>query len=353
TATVRVLMGAPEDFDRDAWLRRYQRDWNAPDAVIDAAIRTATGRGVVERTRLYIGEANETHVATVVGGRQVLVKIAHGRPDSFANLARMSALAGGAGVAVPEVLHAAIVDLEKGPSGLVVQTYLAGQPLVGSIADLAPGDIERFVVEAGRILARLHAISLPDFDRTGGPASSEVPRSFSEDILPMLVHGVLPRLEAAADHHGMLPRVREARAVIEERAHELDRWGPVVTHGDYGLDHLLVEGGRITGLIDLDLAAASSPLRDIGWWDHYFDRPPHPSSLLIAGYRQVGELPDDPAPRRLYAVVMSLATLDYFLSVDNPGGVEFSRRKLDGALASRGPRSIASGVRRGRTGRGS
>jgi aminoglycoside phosphotransferase (APT) family kinase protein len=40
---------------------------------------------------------------------------------------------------------------------------------------------------------------------------------------------------------------------------------PALVHGDYQPGNLLYEGGRMTGIIDWELASIGSPLLDVGW----------------------------------------------------------------------------------------
>ena len=41
---------------------------------------------------------------------------------------------------------------------------------------------------------------------------------------------------------------------------------PVLAHGDYGLANVLVENGRITGLLDFEFTRLADPLFDVAWW---------------------------------------------------------------------------------------
>jgi aminoglycoside phosphotransferase (APT) family kinase protein len=44
---------------------------------------------------------------------------------------------------------------------------------------------------------------------------------------------------------------------------------PVLNHHDYGADHILVADGRITAIIDWELAGWDEPARDLAWWRTY------------------------------------------------------------------------------------
>ena len=67
-------------------------------------------------------------------------------------------------------------------------------------------------------------------------------------------------------------RVRdEARpddlAALEAAVPLLDRQPSGLVHGDFQPTNLLVEGDRVTGVLDWEAAKAGPPAFDLGWWD--------------------------------------------------------------------------------------
>ena len=94
-------------------------------------------------------------------------------------------------------------------------------------------------------------------------------------------------------------------------------------------EHLLVDGGRITGIIDWDQATVSSPMADLANWDSYYDWEPHPTSALIAGYERVRCLPDGHSViRTASALNTTIWGLEYCHRVNNPGAARWTGERL-------------------------
>lgn len=137
--------------------------------------------------------------------------------------------------------------------GCLVLGRLAGTPL------LARSGAERAAVASGvgatlgAALAALHALPL---DRPGTEVAVD-------DVAPAEWHD-----EAAETY----PTVRSEIPVGFRAAVEQFLSGPpapvpprlVVTHNDLGVEHVLVDGGRVTGIIDWSDAAIADPAVDLG-----------------------------------------------------------------------------------------
>ena len=179
------------------------------------------------------------------------------------------------------------------------------------------GDPGRFATDLGRFVAALHRI-----DPTGGPPSGvEGSRG-----VPLAMREGSTR-EAIASLAGVV----DAGAVIAawDAALEVPSWEspPSWLHGDLQSGNLLVEGGRLTGVIDFGLLGVGDPAVDliVAW------------SLLPAGtraaFREVVEVDDATWARgRGWALSIGIMALAAYLR-SNPVLAGISRTAIDEVLA--------------------
>jgi aminoglycoside phosphotransferase (APT) family kinase protein len=147
----------------------------------------------------------------------------------------------------------------------------------GAACDDAPDGI--WPERLGRLLYDLHSVP-PEFLglRSMGPGAirEDRPRAWGE-----LADVVLPLL-------GPAERER-ARAMLGAALADDDMWtfAPVVTHGDLGPEHVLVdEAGDLAGVIDWEEVSIEDPAGDLAWWLHAM---PEVGERALAAY---GGAPD-------------------------------------------------------------
>lgn len=311
------LAGGVADRHDDAyedWLRGHHAQFGTPVEVIDGVVRRATGSGVAGIERIARGEWNEVHGVTSTNGDEVIVRINHNagaadfrRAEAVIDRARV------VGIPAPESLLIEEIEVDGCERGVCVQRRIKGTPLADSFRGIAGDDVKALVADAGELLARLH--SLPAQDEPGNAWWDEVPDFAVERARAALGAGA-----------SLVDDALEALAAIVA-SHAPDE--PTTVHNDWGPEHLLVDGGRITGIIDWDGAAVSSPMADLGNWDSFYDWEPHPISALIAGYKRVRSLPDDHlAIRTASALNTTIWGLEYYHRVNNPGAARWTGERL-------------------------
>ena len=195
----------------------------------------------------------------------------------------------GAGVTAPEIL----VELEP-TDGLgtgFIMRALPGSPEPAAI--LAGDDPEQLLSELARELAAIHRVltaELPAPLMDTSAALAELKARF------MAYGGDRPVLALALRWlEANLPAPAEPRLV----------------HGDFRLGNLLVEQGRLSGVLDWELAHLGDPHEDLAYgcmtvWR--FARPDRPAfglgsvAALIAAYEGHGGAPVDPARLRFWLI---------------------------------------------------
>lgn len=159
-----------------------------------------------------------------------------------------------AGVAVPE------------PLWLCTDTGIAGRPFyimerVPGTADgrrlvqrdWTPAQRRAIVSELGRQLARVHAID------PGTPALAFLDTSTEP-----------PARRRINQYRAYLDTLAESQPVLEWGLRWLELNAPesgenVLCHCDFRTGNIMIDGDRITGILDWEFAARSSPVEDLGW----------------------------------------------------------------------------------------
>jgi aminoglycoside phosphotransferase (APT) family kinase protein len=229
------------------WRRRPVVPCSAADIERRAAAFLA-GRRVSDVRLLESGRCNSNYRFRAGDGDLVIRLHARGDPAAprreRAAMALVSAL-----VPVPGVLASG--------DGWAIGRFLPGTPLDRAIT---PGA----VTAAARTLAAVASVRFAtagDFDDDG----RVVPWDFGgdgdagDDFTAMCL--ARPRLrEALGD---LVERVRDVLAreklLFDEMAAD-----PRLVHGDFRPDNILVEGDRVTGLLDWEFSHAGSPYMDLG-----------------------------------------------------------------------------------------
>lgn len=100
---------------------------------------------------------------------------------------------------------------------------------------------------------------------------------------------------ATVDHwQAMYERVRIVRdPIVDEgfawvRSREPDPVAPRIVHGDYRIGNCLIDGGRVTGLIDWELAYVGDPRFDLG----YLSQPYQAGKFVTPGSSLLGAVAD-------------------------------------------------------------
>lgn len=286
-----------------------------PRHVVDPVVRSVCAREVVRLTPLAGGGQHEVYRVEFGGGAPVVVRIARRPVPWFTDEEHLMARARAAGVPTPEVLGTEQVEHEGELLSFSVLRLLPGRSLEELAAELPAPDLERLVVDAGELLARVHGV---------------VPDRGLRHELQLPGEAVLARAAATARRS-----IGPAAAVVVARSAELVREAVAdpptpptsLAHGDWLPKHLLIDGGAIAGVIDWEFAGPGSPALDLARWevsagDRLHDR----VDLLWRGYARVTD-PDAAAGGRApaHAVAWALELLGW----ENHAGEPQIRRCVD------------------------
>ena len=196
-----------------------------------------------------MADQGESSWSFVVDGATV-VKIARS-PDVAARMTReasvLRVVAEHWSIPVP---RATVTELA---GGLAAMTYdwLPGRPLTRADLDDDPA----LLASLFDAVDALHAIPVgAAADVLGVPASTDAWRAHHRQMWTTIVDTAGPVLPA-----GLLERLHGiARAAFEGDAD----FTASLVHGDLGIEHVLVDRGQITGVIDFEYALIGDPLQD-------------------------------------------------------------------------------------------
>ena len=303
------------------WMRQHHAKFSTAPELVDRLVTTATRRGVIGRERLLLGEVNEVYRLTLDDDSPLIARISHRDADMFVRGEEAITEARAAGVPVPETVALDWIEVE-GDDGTVqrravaLQRCLPGRPLNALIGDVSNDDVAALILQAGEYLARIHGVRRSARTNRGiwSPPREEWLQEVYEDSRKLGVD-----TEA----------IDRALAIAREVADTCDPGEPRLVHSDYSTKHFMVHDGSIVGIIDWDGAGGGHPAIDIEWWDMFFDRDPHPTSLLLEGYRRVASVPENLDVLRVaLGLQQACGLIRYYTSTGNTAGAEFAAQRL-------------------------
>jgi aminoglycoside phosphotransferase (APT) family kinase protein len=258
-----------------------------------------------------------TSLVTLEDGRRVIHQEGASTVAGRAGIARRIRFAralrsAAPGLPVPYVLDG---DSRASPP-FAVTSYLPGEP--GDALLATPAGAERVGRLAGAAATTLAAIPSAALGRS-------LPRTWADaDPLAAAAAGWLR--EAAPLLHQ--PEVEGVRAVID-RIPSLLADPPVVAHGDLAPVNLLVDGERLTGIVDLERLRLAPAAFDAGWFrllvrHHHPERWPDAGPPLLAALG----LPDDETTAGILDDLAVLACLETLAALPrrSPGRVAWAAR---------------------------
>jgi len=164
----------------------------------------------------------------------------------------------------------------------LIMDRLPGEPLLHSRSGVSAGQLDGILADLGRHVAALHRITGRAFGYRGKHRPMQPQRNWADAFEIMWARLLDDCLATGLYHQDIrdlaLGLFAKYRRVFEEP------FTPCLCHMDLWAENLLVEGGRLTGLIDLDRACWAEPGIDLAvaeycgltrqaFWTGYGGRP--------------------------------------------------------------------------------
>lgn len=263
------------------------------EPVIEAVLGAVRSSGLGEPasvSRLPQGMSNAVFEVGLGDGRRVVARASLSGTKRYSLEQGLMERVRSAGVPCPEVC--AVVAGEG--YDVMLLEHVAGARL-SELPEAAS-----MAAACGEVLAAVHEVAVAGFgniEPTGRGVSDSLEQWFVDDFEP--------RFRAASAVVDS-----DARAVIEQIWSELDAARPLLrqsagslAHGDFSPANLLVDRGRVAGLVDWESAKAGPPGFDFGWWDWCSDAfgTPFATDELVRQYarHRALDLEETSAVRRL------------------------------------------------------
>jgi aminoglycoside phosphotransferase (APT) family kinase protein len=266
------------EIDRDALLLFFRKSFPQ-----DNALR-------IEKLDYISGGFSKFTVAIEVSGNETLPKHLVMRADASATFGGVSVLDE---YRLIRILHERGVAVPR-PIALEASGTVFGSPFMvvekkaGSVIGhmfVTPPASPAICRDVAAQLAKLHSVPLAAFGSDVAGASS---RS-SEKMLAWLDEG-----ERAWRPLNMPSAVFEtAFAWLRRNAHLNDQMSRALVHGDYGLNNILIDGDRVSTILDWEFAHIGNPAYDLGYF-HCMAEPLASWELFLDAYKNAGmRLPDE------------------------------------------------------------
>lgn len=253
--------------------------------LVDSAPQRLTGGAVMESWRFAAG--GEPFVLR----RAPSLAFMEGRPYGHGVEAALIEAARAKGVTAPEVV-AVLEEADGLGSGFVMRALTGTADPKVILACDDPGELLR---EAARDLARIHRLRQSDVPE-GVPVMDY--RAAIADLKAQF-------LEAGGDR----PIIALGLRWLEDNCPPPVE--PVLNHGDYRMGNLMVEGSRLTGVLDWEIAHFGDPHEDLAfgcmavWRFARYDRPALGLGSIedyIAAYEAEAGVTIDPARFRFWTI---------------------------------------------------
>lgn len=245
---------------------------SAQQAAIDAVSTSGLGLASAVR-RLPQGMSNAVFEVELGDGTRLVARVSPSGTKRYAIERALMDRVRNVGVRCPAVY--AVVDGRD--YDVMVLEHIEGVRLSEA------REAESMAAACAEVLATIHAVAMEGFgnlEPTGRGASDSLEQWFVDDSEPRF------RVASAAVD-------AEGRAVIETIWSELDAArsslrdsAGSLAHGDFSPANILVDSGRVTGVVDWESAKAGPPGFDFGWWDWCTDalRTPFRTDELVRHY---------------------------------------------------------------------
>jgi len=240
-----------------------------------------------------LGNVNSVRVGQLVSGKEVIIRshpkgIRNGYFHVEAAAAHRAKEAG-----LPSFDTLAVHDYEGGDDfAFHVLEKLSGTAIKKWL-EANPGDEAKLLPQIGKMMARLHQISVDGF----GPFDNELAKN--GELIGL--HNTLGEAVRAGLPFNLEVLTRENVLTAEQAAAMTTLFGDdnpilkdaksVLVHNDFADWNLLTDGNDTTGILDWDECVGGDPVSDIACWSTFFE--PERLQAFLEGYWQIADKPDD------------------------------------------------------------
>ncbi len=268
------------DPEYQAYLETLHQGLQTDEQLLDEVVFEVTAAHIKDRQKIVKGEMNEVYSIVLNNGREIIVRISrsdHGDWSEFEREKLAFDLCKDLNLPFPNILAIKKREENGQKKMFCLEDKIQATPLVEQ-KDLPEDQRYAIVVEAGKLLKKIHSIKREGYgwlqkDGTGQHKSFQ---EYMNDFCQK------ERYREVLQQTGFSKEEIEKIFSILKTSFE-DTGDYCLLHHDYHPKHLLVQGGRIKGIIDMGNARGGFYIEDLTWWD-FFVREGFPTEWLLEGY---------------------------------------------------------------------
>lgn len=287
------------------------------------------GSKVESIQRKDLGEINVVYFATLANGLECVIRVSPKEREynAFALEAWAFKKCREVGVPTPDVL-AVDTSPKDFPEPYLITKKIPGLP--GDQANLTEDEKLEILYQLGHYLSLIHTIKVSGFGRMEEQNKKFVGkhRSLWEYIRYQLESGWW--LDSILSG-GLLPKEKldEIKTKFEENKSLFEIESASLNHGDVSFKNIIVEGAKITGIVDMENALVTDPTFDFCYF-HFWSKGKEPYfSCLKDGYDNKS-LFDNKFMKKLYfyQLLLALSLLAYYNKRGRRGAFDFVYQRI-------------------------
>ncbi len=316
----------PEPDEYQVYLEDKHSRLNTPPELIDQMVKKAIGSVPLSTRKLILGEVNEVYEAAGPDGKFVIVRISRRNYPEFESERWAIEQCLKVGVPAPKVLLVDSIINGEEKLAVSVEDRLKGEPLNSLHDQLRQSELESLVKNAGEILGKIHSVKTTKYGHVNSLGVG-LDDKWTETMLR--AEKDLDKLYNAAARTDVPKNlIDKALEILRDNVPLYERATPHLLHTDYGPKHILVDSGKISGILDFEGCKSGDPVWDFAWWD-FFQTPRLPTQWLKEGYGDKNVFNADFNKRLLLVRLnLGLSLLEYYESEKNPSGVRHTKNQL-------------------------
>lgn len=278
-----------KDENYQSFLENLHGKLNTSEGILEAVVKNAVGYGVKEKRKVVEGEVNEVYDITPTHGDNIIVRISRAENNRFEAEKWALDKCRDAGVPVPQIHLLSELETDKEKLHVCVESKIEGVSLQTLIKQnaLSQNEIKELTISAGETLSKIHSIKTKGF----GQINSSGVGKFETWSEYMLNHDKKRELvlEEARKIGVDDKLVQQAFAILDNNQDIYEHTDSRLAHSDYGIKHMLINNGKLNGIIDFENCRGADIAYDFSWWNYFGQNRP-PIEWLIEGYVKNGDL---------------------------------------------------------------
>lgn len=293
---------------------------------VSAALRQAGVDASARISRVPVGASNVVFEVVTPAGARLAAQVSTAGPRRYRIASAAMDRARPLGVPCPNVVAVTTID----DVGVMLAEWLPGERMSGAAESGRFRDATAWPAACGEVLARIHSLTVQGYgnlDDGGNGARPELDQWFVDDVRPG-VDSALGR----CDDRDTTRRLEAAYQVLDSHRAALRGCPSRLAHGDFSPMNLLVEGDRLTGVVDWESVKGGPAAFDFGWWDWFSDAwgTPFLTDAMVEAYRRHADVDLDQMAELRQLVVLRVLVGNLVRAIErgDEGAVAAAARRL-------------------------